>query len=65
MRERPAVTEHDDLESRVDTLKEALRDLLFFHDMEDAGQALPDMRVRWRKTWAQARDALDEDGGRG
>lgn len=62
MARRPTVAERDDLESRIDALKEALRDLLWLKDMEDAGQALPDMAAYWRRNWALARDALGEDG---
>lgn len=51
-----------DLEERVFVLREALRDLLRLNQMEDDGQALSDQRGMWRKAWAAARDAMNEDG---
>ena len=62
MAPRLTLAEHDDLSERVFLLKEAVRELLFFHDLEEAGHRLPGMGARWETAWRDARDALNEDG---
>lgn len=60
---RPTAAERDDLESRIEALKEALRDLLWIKQMEEECAApLAETRPLWLAAWGRARDALNEDG---
>jgi hypothetical protein len=61
MAARLTLAEHDDLAERVFLLKEAVRELLHFHDLEEAGHRPPGTAARWAAAWRDARDALDEE----